>query len=218
VILYTPYSLKKIEKLGLSKKKFEVVCNSISNSYPILPETRNFFLKGVLFIGRLREECNLELLCDAVIQLREKIPLVELHVIGSGSLEHYYTAKYSKYDYIYFHGKLYDQAVISEISKKCSLGCYPGNAGLSVVHYMSLSLPCLVHDNIAQHSGPEPSYVVNNYNGYLFRYGNKLDFQFKIGYALDNPDSIARCGSNAYKTYRELTCPSYASRFVEAMK
>jgi glycosyltransferase involved in cell wall biosynthesis len=216
VLLYTPCSLQKIEELKLSREKFRVVHNSMVNQYPILPETKNYSNnKGILFIGRLRKGCNLELLCDTVIKLRNEKPSIEVYIIGSGELEKFYTEKYKEYEYIAFYGMLYDQNKIAEISKKCITGCYPGNAGLSVVHYMSLSLPCLVHDNLAKHQGPEPSYVEDKYNGRLFCYGDSNNFEQTLKEILDTSHIY---GNNAYKTYVELTEPSYAQRMINALE
>jgi hypothetical protein len=110
---------------------------------------------------------------------------------------------------------LYDQSKIAEISKKCFIGCYPGNTGLSVVHYMSLSLPCLIHDNLTKHQGPEPSYVVDKYNGRLFRYDDKDNFEQVLKEMFDTSHIY---GNNAYKTYIELTEPSYAQRMINALE
>jgi hypothetical protein len=80
---------------------------------------------------------------------------------------------------------------------------------------MSLSLACLVHDNLAKHQGPEPSYVKDKYNGRLFRYDNKENFE----QTLKEMFSISHIyGNNAYKTYLELTVPSYAQRMINVLE
>jgi glycosyltransferase involved in cell wall biosynthesis len=218
VLLYTSYSLQKIGELGLSKEKFIVVHNSIVNQYPILPETKDYSHKGIFFIGRLREGSNLDLLCDIVVESRQKYADIECHIIGSGELQEVFIEKYKKYSFIKFYGMVYDQDKIAEISNKCVIGCYPGNAGLSVVHYMSLSLPCLVHDNLMKHQGPEPSYVVDKYNGRLFHYEDKNHLKQIIKEMLNNTSTIQYYGNNAYKTYIELTEPSYAQRMIDALE
>jgi glycosyltransferase involved in cell wall biosynthesis len=217
-LLYTPYSLQKIEELGLSKEQFCVIHNSIVNKYPVLPETKEYSNKGILFIGRLRKGCNLELLCDTIIKFKNENPLIEGHIIGSGELDKFYIEKYKTCEYITFYGMVYDQNKIAEISKKCIIGCYPGNAGLSIVHYMSLSLPCLVHDNIAEHQGPEPSYLKDKYNGRLFRCEDKENFERVIKEMMVNTNILRAYGNNAYKTYIEITKPSYAQRMINVLE
>ena len=51
------------------------------------------------------------------------------------------------------------------------MGVYPGDAGLSVVTYLALGLPVVVHDDLYKHMGPEPSYVSEE-NGKLFTRGD----------------------------------------------
>jgi glycosyltransferase involved in cell wall biosynthesis len=209
--------LKRIEEFGLNKKRFTVIYNSIVNHYPIPPEEKDYSKIGILFIGRLREGCNLELLCESIIELRNENYPISLHIIGSGELCKFYTNKYNGGGYMKFYGDLYEQKEISEISKECIIGCYPGNAGLSVVHYMSLSLPCLVHDNIMNHQGPEPSYVRDRNNGRLFHYGDKESFKRTIKEMLDTGD-LHLYGKEAYNTYLQLSNPSYAQRIINVLE
>ncbi|KAA6326057.1 hypothetical protein EZS27_024793 [termite gut metagenome] len=217
VFLYVPYSLQKIEELGLSKNKFQVIHNSIVNNYSILPVFKSYSKTEVLFIGRLREGCNIDLLCDAIIELKNRGIYVKCHIIGSGVLKEFYIEKYKNCNLVRFYGQVYEQDRISEISKNCIIGCYPGNAGLSVVHYMSLSLPCLVHNNLSKHQGPEPSYIIDKYNGRLFQYGDKENFSLVFTEMLNETD-LQYYGNNAYKTYIELTEPSYAQRIINALE
>jgi glycosyltransferase involved in cell wall biosynthesis len=218
VLLYTPYSLKKIKELGLSDKKFRIIPNTIFNSYPICPEIKTFTNNNVLFMGRLREGCNIELLCDTIIELNNSTQ-INCHIIGSGVLEEMYRNKYMNYNkFIQFHGIIYEQEEIAKISKNCIVGCYPGNAGLSVVHYMSLSLPCLVHDEISKHEGPEPSYVIDKYNGRLFHYDDKKHFKQTLIELLNNLSELKKYGTNAYQTYKNLTEPTSAQQIVNVLE
>jgi glycosyltransferase involved in cell wall biosynthesis len=215
-LLYTPNSLRRIEEFGWDKKRFTVIYNSIVNQYPVLPEEKDYSKKGILFVGRLREGCNLELLCESIIELKNENYPIEGHIIGSGKLYNFYLDKYER-EYMTFYGEIYDQKEISKISKECIIGCYPGNAGLSVVHYMSLSLPCLVHNNIMKHQGPEPSYVKDRINGRLFQYEDKESFKRTIKEMLDTAD-LPLYGNESYNTYLKLSNPSYAQRIIEVLE
>jgi glycosyltransferase involved in cell wall biosynthesis len=205
-----------IQKLRLSDTKFRIIHNSIFNSCSIRPEIKTFSNKDILFIGRLRKGCNIELLCDTIIELNSG--QINCHIIGSGVLEEMYRNKYMEYKFIQFYGMIYEQKKIAEISENCVIGCYPGNAGLSIVHYMSLSLPCLVHDEISKHEGPEPSYVIDKYNGRLFHYDDEKHFKQIFVEILNNLSELKKYGMNAYQTYRNLTEPSFAQRIVNALE
>src|SRR5680860_1857230 len=63
---------------------------------------------------------------------------------------------------------VHDDSRIAKISRSCRTACYPGDAGLSVVHFFGLSLPPIVHDDITTQQGPEPSYVENDVNGFVY--------------------------------------------------
>jgi len=217
LILYTPYSFEVLKKIGISTGKMRIAHNTIENSTPVDPHFKNFHnTLGVLFIGRLREETNIELLFDAVEKISNEGVKLDCHIIGSGVKESYYKNKYKNASNFHWYGQLYDENAIAEISKMCFVACYPGNVGLSVVHYMSLGLPVIIHNNITLHQGPESTYVIDNYNGFLFDYNNQLNSLHQVLQSVlnQNPHMIKQVGINAYSTYVELKTPSYASKII----
>lgn len=124
---------------------------------------------GVLFVGRLRSESNLLVLIDAVESARLECNLdIVLHIVGGGDSEAQILDYVLKKSWVKFYGACYDSEVICRIARECSIGCYPGNAGLSVVHYMAMGLVPIVHNDSFLHMGPEPSYIINNVNGRTF--------------------------------------------------
>ncbi len=212
IICYTSLSRESFLKIGIRSKKLFVAENTIYNDYDVPPRQKTYKEKGILFIGRIREGSRLEILIDAIKTLRTIGYDVYLHIIGDGELRERYLNKYGNLEFITWHGKIYDQREIARISKECSLACYPGNAGLSIVHYMSLSLPILTHDDISAH-GPESSYIQDNYNGWLFDSKNpESSLLERLKEILNHSEDLGRMGNNAYKTYHELSHPSYARR------
>jgi glycosyltransferase involved in cell wall biosynthesis len=213
IICYTPFSKESFLKIGIRSKKLFVAENSIYNDCDVSPNEKNYKEKGILFIGRLREGSRLDILINAVNSLRNIGFDVFLHIIGDGEFRERYLNKFKNTEFIQWHGKIYDSHEIARISKECLLACYPGNAGLSLVHYMSLSLPILTNNNVAAKCGPEASYIRDNYNGWFFDYDHAETSLFeKLKEILNHGDDIARLGHNAYRTYYELTHPSYAQR------
>jgi hypothetical protein len=115
-------------------------------------------------------------------------------------------------DFVNWHGEVYDEDVISEISKKCFVGCYPGNVGLSLVHMMSLSLPVLVNDDVCFH-GPEHSYLRDGVNGLLFERSDQHNsLKAKLIEARCSGEWLKSAQMNAYETYRSLSVPSYGEK------
>ncbi|WP_448212784.1 glycosyltransferase family 4 protein [Colwellia sp. MEBiC06753] len=207
-ICYTEYCQRSLLATAIYPKTV-VAENSITNKCPI--STRNSFELGILYIGRLREQCNLELLLSAVEQINKRGSLkVKLHVIGEGNeLESFQKAQSEHEE---FYGELYDQGLIRDIASKCFAGCYPGDAGLSILHYMSLSLVPIVHDKMAQHMGPEPSYITHKHNGMLFKRDDLASLVETIDWLLNNKVLAAKMQVRAFDSYHQLTNPSLGQR------
>ena len=218
-VCYTKYSFESLKFLPKSiQKKLIVAENTLINETEVPPFEKNQVARDILFIGRLREMVNLEALIEAVGIVNEKLHVpVRLHVVGGGQDEGRYRSCYASRQDVIFYGAIFDDHVIADISKKCLVGCYPGAAGLSVVHYMSLSLIPLVNRDMTSHMGPEPSYIVDGFNGVFF----DMPTPSSIGDALihilstDYPDEMI---VNAYKTYINLNNPSYGDKLVSIIQ
>lgn len=212
-IAYNTFSKLSFERHYLLSKKVEVANNSIVNSFPISYQNKSFNNRGILFIGRLRDGANLDLLIKVLIKLNEAGEKLVLHVIGTGVNDTIYREKYGSIDFIQWHGEIFNQHQIAQVSKNAVVGCYPGNTGLSVVHFFSLSLPVIIHNNHMKHQGPESSYVVNSYNGRLFDFfdaENTLCSVIKD--LINNKQELEYLSKNAYETYLNLSSPSYAQQ------
>jgi glycosyltransferase involved in cell wall biosynthesis len=213
-IAYTNFSKESLVSLPIYKKTV-VAENSIVNEFSV--EKDDGSQNGVLFVGRLREGSEIEMLIDACLEINASIvrdvdPII-LYIIGGGRELIQLKDKYSKHPCITFCGEIYDSKTISEISKNCFLGCYPGDAGLSVLHYMSLSLPVVVHSDIHMHMGPEPSYVEPGVNGFHFDRKNKSSLIQSIIEMKVNKPALQKMQKNAYSTYKSIVNPPLASRF-----
>lgn len=214
-ICYAPIVRQAFLDNGFSAAKLAVAHNSLINRFPVTPEEKQSrgFQPGVLFIGRLRRESRLDLLLRVVDRLRrEEGFALQLHIVGEGEEESRLRAQACGFSWATFHGGVYDPERIREISLQCFAGCYPGNAGLSVIHMMSLSLPVITHDHLRAH-GPEPSLLRDGFSGWLFDYSNG---EAALGRALrtlaSDPAKAAEMGRHAYADYLALAHPSLAER------
>ncbi len=171
------------------------------------------FERGILFIGRLRRGSNLSLLLRVLKRLNnESVRPWILHVVGVGEEAEQLRSNTRNVPWISWHRDATDQQV-NAISRDCLFGCYPGNAGLSVVHMMSLSLPVVIHNDLQSHEGPEPSYVKDGVNGVLFSYNDQEEslYQALRSLALE-PARVAGMRWAAFGEYERLINPSYAER------
>ncbi|MBL4833185.1 MAG: glycosyltransferase [Pseudomonas sp.] len=218
-ICYTELSRQSMLVAGCPPNKLVVAENSICFDADATSLCKTGAEQGVLFVGRLRKECNLEHLVAAVGRLREHHPHAILHVAGSGELEQKYRARFDQ-PWVQFYGAVYDDSKILEISRNCRLGCYPGNAGLSVVHYLALRLPVVVHDDMPAHMGPEPSYIQDGVNGVLFSRDQKIDglaAALEKVWAMPVEEYLA-LSSSAFSKYMELNTPSFGSKMIAILK
>lgn len=213
-ICYTESCQDTLKSLSIYKNT-EVADNSIVNEYPVNKITTDE--KGVLFIGRLRHGCNIEFLIEAIDALVDEEMDIKLFIVGGGELLNVLREKYISHQSIDFLGEIYDPQKISEISKHCFAGCYPGDAGLSVLHYMSLSLPAIIHSSLDLHMGPEPSYIKDNVNGYLFKRGDKLSLIDALLNTNNHKKHLNVMQQNAFSSYQKLTDPSLGQRFLRVI-
>jgi glycosyltransferase involved in cell wall biosynthesis len=214
-ICYAPIVRQSFIDHGFPYRKLSVAHNSLINRFPVRPEEKTGNERGVLFVGRLRKGNDMGLLARAMERIRQSdgIPLT-LHVIGAGEGAQQLRKETSDYPWIVLHGGTYDQERIREISLDCFLGCYPGNAGLSVVHMMSLSLPVITHDNLSSHQGPEPSFIRNGMSGVLYDHRNPEESLYKAIRSLaSGTHQLARMRRAAYEDYQSLVNPPLSARF-----
>jgi len=174
-IAYNKQSKKSLYGL-ISKKKIIFVNNTLEKKFKKIK--KNFNEKNIIFIGRLRDRCNLEILIRSMAKINSINKEISLKVIGNGKLFNYYKKKANK---LKVNIRFYKEKInFEKISKNCFLGVYPGDVGLTVVDYMLLNLPILIHDRLNEHMGPEAYYVKNNYNGLLFKKNSVDDLTNKI--------------------------------------
>lgn len=132
--------------------------------------------REILFIGRLTEKAQVELLLNALAQ--SAMTDIKLHIVGGGPMEQtlrQLAERLALHERVYWHGAVTDEAWIAKIANNCRIFAYPGEVGLSLIHAMGYGLPCVVHDKREKHM-PEIAAFENAKTGLTFTYGNKRDF------------------------------------------
>jgi glycosyltransferase involved in cell wall biosynthesis len=148
----------------------------------------------LLFIGRDRPGSELSLAVQLVRDLRAKGLNIFLELIGVSSQDE---------DGIHCHGPLFAKSIVP-VADECHIGIYPGDAGLSVLHYMALGLCPIVHGDLRMHSGPEPSYVTDGITGCLFDRGSRLSLTKTLLFLYSNPDKLMQMRVNAHSFAKQL--------------
>jgi glycosyltransferase involved in cell wall biosynthesis len=142
----------------------------------------------VLFIGRDRPGARLDLALHLIEFLRTSGKAVTLDIIG---------VQAPPAPGVTFHGTLYADH-IREIAANCHVGLYPGDAGLSVLHYMALGLCPVVHRDVRLHSGPEPGYLQEGFSARLFERGSLSSLVDIFLDFYSAPRDLAELRSNAH--------------------
>lgn len=208
------------KKLKISEGKMDVVPNTL----PIKPLNFEEFedikkdKKDILFIGRLRPGTNIELLLDIFSDSSFADKDIKLHIVGGGVLLQSLKEKYLDNENIVFWGAIYEEDEILKVSKSCLCGVYPGDAGLSIVHYMALGVVPIVHDSFEQHMGPEPAYLENNFTSLFFKKGSRIDLQKVIEYCLKNRTSSIDIAEKSLIFFSNNLCFDSAERFAGIIK
>lgn len=219
-ICYTESVKKSLLAIGVCPEKLVVAENSLQNLFPVFAEEKTGKEKGVLFLGRLRSNSGVFDLIDSVQSLRVTTGEdVTVHVVGDGIAATALARAIREKPWVTWYGQVYKQEELTDISRKCFLGCYPGDAGLSVLHYMSLSLPPLTHDNMSCHQGPEPNYIEDGRNGFLFDHGaGRAGLQSSLIRIIRSRRTLAGVQQQAFATYQKITSPSLGKRLLSILQ
>lgn len=167
----------------------------------------------IFYVGRLREGCGIDILLRAAMKSK-----VHVKVIGSGDFEYISNLKRDFSAVAKFYGAVFDEEQQREIAKNCMAGAYGGDSGLSIVHYMALGLPVIVHSNIHKHMGPEPSYVIDGVNGLLFSRDDVDDLAYKIRILANDKQYRAKLANAALTTFNNLRKPTMAEKIVKILE
>lgn len=215
-LCYAPIVAKSFASLDLNNKCY-VVDNSIDR---IVGEKKSRFgCVDILFIGRLRDRSEFPMLVDAVGVVRNKFGInIKLNVVGQGLMENEWRKMFECFPWIVWHGLEYDFKKIEVIAEKCLVGCYPGDAGLSIVDFMALGLVVLAHDDDSMHMGPEPSYIENGSNGFRFIRGNVASLSDVLCKIYADMDSALLVANRALEFYKDLNNPTLGERIDLAMR
>jgi len=219
-ICYTDASKRSLESAGCPSGKLIVADNSLTVAHTVDPAEKTGTETGILFLGRLRDDSNVGALIEAAGRMRDDGHEIVLHLIGGGKHAAQLKRQYGDRDYVVWYGPVFDESRIAAISRLCRIGCYPGAAGLSVVHMFGLSLPPLVHDELQRHMGPEPGYVQEGSSGFFYprEGGSEALFSTLQKVWGLQPEAMRRTAAAAFSKYQELNSPTLGRRLAEIVR
>lgn len=175
----------------------------------------------LLFCGRLKPCCGVDLAIEALRRLRQQGRACQLAVVGEGSEQvalHAYAREAGLGEQIRWLGAVYDQAQLAPWFLSANAFVYPGPVGLSLIHAMAYGLPVVTHNNSQNHH-PEIAALDDGINGLLFSEGDVDDLSAKLATLLDRPQYRQDLGQRAARTIRErYALEGMVDAFLQAVR
>lgn len=211
-ISYNEYVSTQLKSILLKRSISKI--HTVNNSLYLSSVNKPCYAPNqtIAFIGRVRDGANIELLAKAANILKLKLLMV-------GEIDDQQKFRLNTYhDDIVYYGPVYDIESIKNQLSQSLVGVYPGDAGLSVVHLMSLGLPVIVHSSLCNHMGPEPWYIIDGFNGCLFERGSLNDLVRAINNLNADLDYRNNIASNALNFFLDLNRHSMGCKIYEIIK
>lgn len=181
LMVYGEYSISLMEKEGFDKTKMFCIANSLDYENQLLIRNKlattsiytDYFgnSHSVLFyIGRIQKSKKLELVLQAMANLRQKgIPL-NFVVVGKDvegvNLEQEITKNQLEKN-VWLYGSCYDEMKIGEMFYNADICVSPGNVGLTAIHAQTYGCPIITHNNFP-FQGPEFEVIKQGETGEFF--------------------------------------------------
>ncbi|MFA5889091.1 MAG: glycosyltransferase family 4 protein [Candidatus Paceibacterota bacterium] len=192
------------ESYGVSRSKIFITRNSpdtdilfnirkkIEQEPTILPPSKH----RLVHLSRLIPWKRVDMIIEALKNLKPEFPDAELLVIGSGPSEgplKNLVKKLNLENSVKFLGGVYNQEILGKYLLSSNIYVLAGMGGLSINDAMTFGLPviCSVCD------GTEKKLVRDGYNGLYFKEGDLLDLTEKIRYLFRNPNLLEKMGQNS---------------------
>ncbi|MBD5584092.1 MAG: glycosyltransferase [Clostridia bacterium] len=182
VLTYGDYAREVGIAQGFNPDKILPIHNSLNHSYQKtlreLLATSDIYINHfknqnptLIFIGRLTKVKKLEMLLEAMADLKRKGSDYNLILIGSGEDKDHLeelTHKLGLSHSVWFYGPCYDDHQNAQLIYDADLCVAPGNVGLTAMHSMVFGTPVLTHDDFPWQM-PEFEAIVPGKTGCFFK-------------------------------------------------
>ncbi|SDL40214.1 glycosyltransferase [Kriegella aquimaris] len=171
VLLYNSLDYKKQLVVRNKLKPSDVYKKYFNNDFPVL-----------IYIGRIQTSKKVNLLVEALKNLREKDIPCNLVVVGEDIDDNDIPKLVKKYNIdknVWFYGPCYKEELIGPLLYNADVCVSPGLIGLTAIHSLTYGTPVITSDNFYGH-GPEFEAIKPGLTGDFFEEGNLDDLVLKI--------------------------------------
>lgn len=193
IFVYGNYAKGLLVNQGFDEKRLHVIHNSLS--YDVQMELRKQMQPTsvyadhfgnsnpvLIFIGRLTPIKQLDMLVQAVADMKTQGRMYNLVFIGDGPMRAGLEQSVENLNIkgqVWFYGACYDEKVNAELVYNADLCVAPGNIGLTAMHVLMFGCPALTHDDF-RYQMPEFEAINPYHTGLFFKRGNQLSLNEKI--------------------------------------
>jgi glycosyltransferase involved in cell wall biosynthesis len=180
---------------------------------PVVPRKESDVLK-VMFIGRITPFKGVDLLIDAVCRLPAETVLLDIY--GKDNDDEY--ARNCKKQSensgnIFWKGTLASDLVLKTMREHdilCLPSAFSEMSPLVIQEAFAAGIPVVasnVYGNAEQ--------ITDGINGWLFRFKDRLDLEYKLRFLIDNPEKVKDAGKNIHEIKQfEAVAKAYDELYV----
>lgn len=193
VFTYGEYGKQIAIQQGFDSRKITFIHNSLNHSFQVKLREKlipsNIYKihfgnenPNLLFIGRLTEVKQLDLLIKAVNVLKQRGKNYNVVFIGSGQKQpelEKLTMTLGLQKQVWFYGACYDDKENAQLIFDADICVAPGNVGLTAMHTMVFGTPVLTHDDFKWQM-PEFEAIKPNLTGDFFLRNDIISLADKI--------------------------------------
>ena len=193
ILLYGNHAKAMMAEKGIKREKMETIYNSLDYDKQVSIREKqkvshiyeNHFgnkFPTLIYIGRIQRRKKIELLIEAMGELKEKDVHCNLILIGGQTeeLDVYHLIKLNDLNNrVWNYGSCYDEEVLGELLFNASVCVSPGNVGLTAMHCLVYGTPCITQNNFSKQM-PEFEAIETNLTGDFFEEDSISDLARKI--------------------------------------
>lgn len=217
IIVYEDTAKNELKRLGINKDKIFVAKNSLNISKISKLVDSSVVKFRITYIGRVVDEKNISLLCEAFSSIQDSIPSdIVLTIIGNGSQLNQLKAIYSS-NRIDFVGELIDENSIAFYMNQSLFLVSPDYVGLMIIHGFSYSIPILMNENPKIPHSPEIELFEEGTNGFYFD-GRQVHLELMLVKCLEDNELLKKFGANGHNIVKnQYGIDVMVNSFLEAL-
>jgi glycosyltransferase involved in cell wall biosynthesis len=193
LMIYSEYAINLMKQEGIRADKMYCIANSLDtdkekairdkmSKKDVYADHFHNNNPTLIYCGRIQKVKKLDLLLNAVKELRDKNIKTNVIIVGKDvDCVHIddLIKSLALENQVWLFGPCYDDNIIAELFYNADACVSPGNVGLTAIHSLFFGCPVITHDNFS-YQGPEFEAIQPGVTGDFFRKDDVCDLEEKI--------------------------------------